>query len=65
MKLGETREDWALFMKPWRLEQGHFFPGIGILLCTAYKPEAKIKKIASWSSAFGSLNFCLGCSFLS
>jgi hypothetical protein len=37
-------------MKPGRLEQGHCFPGIEVLLafynfllCTAYKPDAKIK----------------------
>jgi hypothetical protein len=61
MKPGENREDWPLFMKPWRLGQGHYFPGIGILLalykvllCTAYKPEAKIKIFAIWSSALWS-----------
>jgi hypothetical protein len=49
MKLGETREVWVLFMKPVRLEQGHCFPGIEVLLAlynflffTAYKPDAKI-----------------------
>jgi hypothetical protein len=72
MKLGETREVWISFMKPGRLEWGHCFPGIEILLamynfllCIAYKPDAKMKNLSVGHQLSGSLDLCLICSFLS
>jgi hypothetical protein len=59
-------------MKPGRLDQGHGFPGIEILLamynfllCIAYKPDAKMKNLPVGHQPSGSLDFCLICSFLS
>jgi hypothetical protein len=66
-------------MKPGWLEQGHCFsgrghcfPGIEILLalynfllCTAFKPNAKIKNLSVGHQPSGPLNLCFVCSFLS
>jgi hypothetical protein len=65
-------------MKLRRLEQehcfsggGHCFPGIetllalyDFLLCTGYKPDAKIKHLPVGHQPFGPLDMCLVCSFL-
>jgi hypothetical protein len=58
-------------MKSQRLEQGHCFPGIGVLLAlynimlyTAYKPDAKIKPLPFGHQPSGPLDLCLVHSFL-
>jgi hypothetical protein len=65
----ETREFGArmLFFR-WRA----LFPGIEIflalynfLLCTAYKPNAKIKNLPVGHQPSDPLDLCLNCSFLS
>jgi hypothetical protein len=79
VKLGETRRVWISIMKPGRLEQehcflgrGHCFPGIEVLLalynfllCTAYKPNAKIKNLPVGHQPSSPIDLCLDCSFLS
>jgi hypothetical protein len=74
--VSETRRVQVLFMKPRRLEQaccfsggGHCFPETllalyNLLLCTAYKPDAKIKNLPVGHHPSGPFNMCLVCSFL-
>jgi hypothetical protein len=66
-------------MKSGRLKWGHCFSGTGhcvpgievllalyyFLLCTAYKPDAKIKKLPVGHQPSVPLDLCLICSFLS